>query len=174
MDNYVGEIRVFAGNFAPANWAFCNGQLLSISENQVLFTLIGTTYGGDGVQTFALPNLQGRAAVHQGTGPGLSTYVQGQSYGVDSVTLLTSNQPLHSHTLQATTATATSAAPANLLPGTAAAPFYTVDTAHSIVVDTLAPQASTVSTGGTPHDNSMPSLALNYIIALYGIFPSSN
>src|SRR5277367_6552050 len=94
---YVGEIRMFGGNFAPSGWAFCNGQILSISESEVLFTLIGTTYGGDGQSTFALPNLQGRVPVHQGQGPWLSTYIIGQSGGVENVTLTAGQMPAHSH-----------------------------------------------------------------------------
>ena len=106
---YVGEIRMFGGNFAPVGWAFCNGQLMSISENHVLFTLIGTTYGGDGQQTFALPNLQSRLPIHMGQGAGLSPYVIGQTAGTSTVTLLTSQMPSHSHTVNVSTASASSA-----------------------------------------------------------------
>src|ERR1700761_4920658 len=108
---YIGEIRMFAGSFAPAGWAFCNGQILPISENETLFNLIGTTYGGDGQSTFALPNMQGRVAVHQGTGGGLSTYVVGETGGTESVTLTTQQIPQHNHMVTTQTTGGTSATP---------------------------------------------------------------
>src|SRR3954468_21133588 len=100
-DPYIGEIRMFGGNFAPAGWAFCSGQLIPISENDTLFNLIGTTYGGDGQSTFALPDLRGRVPIHMGTGPGLSTHIIGEAAGVESVTLLTQNMPPHTHAMVA-------------------------------------------------------------------------
>src|SRR3712207_483459 len=113
MPPYIGEIRMFGGNFAPVGWAFCEGQTLPISENDALFTLIGTTYGGDGEETFNLPDLQGRIPVHQGTGPGLSSYVIGEAAGVESVTLTTQQIPVHNHAFIASTATGTQNTPVN-------------------------------------------------------------
>src|SRR5919198_2564140 len=116
-DPYVGEIRMFGGSFAPVGWAFCNGQLLPISENETLFNLIGTTYGGDGQETFALPDLQGRVPVHQGQGPGIVTnYVIGQAMGVESVTLTTQQIPLHNHAFFASTGAGTSPSPVGNIP----------------------------------------------------------
>src|SRR5262245_24456486 len=115
-DPYVGDIRIFGGNFAPLGWAFCDGRLLPISENEVLFQLIGTTYGGDGQETFALPDLQGRIPIHMGQGPGLSNFVLGEQGGVESVTLNTNQIPVHSHQLGAADG-ATGATPAGAVPG---------------------------------------------------------
>jgi microcystin-dependent protein len=174
---FIGEIRMFGGNFAPANWAFCNGQLQSIANNNALFALIGTTYGGDGVNTFALPNLQGRLPVHMGQGPNLSPYVIGQAAGTETVALTTTTMPSHQHNVVATTTTATSNLPSGALfastpvptPGASAA--YTTG---SPVLGTL--QTTTVQTAGsgTPHNNVMPFLCINFIISLFGIFPSRN
>jgi microcystin-dependent protein len=174
---FVGEIRMFGGNFAPNGWQFCNGQLLSIASNNVLFALIGTTYGGDGVNTFQLPNLQGRLPVHMGTGPGLSTYVIGQISGTETVALTSSTMPSHQHNVVATTATATSNLPANALfastpvptPGASAA--YTTG---SPVMGTLL--ATTVQTAGgnAAHNNLMPFQCVSFIISMFGIFPSRN
>jgi microcystin-dependent protein len=166
---FVGEIRVFAGNFVPLGWAFCNGQLLPIAENAVLFNLIGTTYGGDGQQTFALPDMQCRALVHQG-----ANFVIGQKAGVENVTLIQSNLPAHSHTLMATNTAGTSASPG---PGVALAssptgePIYDNGTTNPT---TLAPQAVGVSGSGAPHVNRQPYLGVSYIISLFGIYPSQN
>lgn len=166
---YVGEIRLFAGNFAPAGWALCQGQLLSIAENDVLFALIGTTYGGDGQATFGLPDLRGRVPVHQGTGPGLSTRVIGQLGGSETVTLTAGQLPAHSHTLSATTAAASSAAgPSGSLLATSSVALYGTGAAAS----PMAGAAITASGGNQPHENMAPFLGLNYIISLFGIFPS--
>lgn len=177
---YVGEIRMFGGNFAPQNWALCNGQLLSISQNDTLFSLIGTTFGGDGVSTFALPNLQGRIGVGQGQGPGLSNRVLGQTAGSEEVMLTTPTMPGHSHMLMATLTDVNSASVGSgVLPGkptVANAHFYTIPVQGSPdpVPKELAVGACTNSGGNQLHDNIMPSLCVTFIIALYGIYPSRN
>ena len=164
---YVGEIRLFAGNFAPLNWMFCDGSLLPISENEVLFSLIGTTYGGDGQSTFALPDLRGRAIVHQGAG-----FVMGEMASVESVTITGQQIPGHSHPVLATTATATAAVPGPTVMLAAAPsgdPVYDTATAGRV---SLAPNAVGLAGSSQPHENRQPYLAINYIISLYGIYPS--
>ena len=159
-DNFVGEISLTAFNFAPKGWAFCNGQLMSISQNTALFSLLGTYYGGDGRSTFALPNLQGQAVVGQGQGPGLSDHFIGETGGEESVTLLTSEMPSHTHTTQAA-GDQTSVRPAGLAP--APGGYYGTPNAATMFTN---------PTGGSmPHNNMQPYLVLNYIIALQGIFP---
>ena len=172
MDPFVAEIRVFAFNFAPTGWAFCNGQLLPISQNTALFSLLGTTYGGDGRSTFALPNLQGRVAIHQNQGPGLSERFLGESGGADSVTLLQSEIPSHNHLVACAPANSgQSNNAANNLPGHS-------NNAVNLIYNAQAPntqfnpQAITVAGGNQPHNNDMPTLVLNICIALQGIFPS--
>jgi microcystin-dependent protein len=178
---FIGQISIFAGNFAPKNWALCNGQILPINQNQALFSLLGTTYGGNGQTTFALPNLQSQLAVHQGQGPGLSGYVMGQTAGSSSVTLGLSTMPAHSHTFNVTTANASAAAIAsNRLPAkptVASAAFYAVSQsapAPALQPQTLAATAVGTTGGSQPHTNLMPSLCLTFVIALQGIFPSRN
>lgn len=167
---YVGEIRLFAGNFAPAGWALCDGSVLSIAQNDVLFNLIGTTYGGDGQNTFALPDLRGRVPLHQGQGPGLSPYVIGQAAGTEQVTLIAQQLPSHTHVLHATTADATvGASVAGNLTGKAATTSLYGSTPGG---GALAAQALTASGGNQPHNNMAPFLGLNFIISLFGIFPS--
>jgi len=162
---YVGEIRMFAGNFAPAGWAFYNGALVAIDQNPTLFQLIGTTYGGDGQTTFALPDLQGRIPVHVGTG-----FAIGQAGGVETVTLTVSQIPAHSHVPQCNGASAGGVTnPANNVWGgvTTGSPYNTVAT------DSTMDPASIGSAGGSqPHDNFMPYLCINFIISLFGVFPS--
>jgi microcystin-dependent protein len=154
---------------------FCNGALLSISENDTLFALIGTTYGGDGQTTFAVPDLRGRVPVGQGTGPGLSNRVLSQTYGTETVTLLPTQMPQHSHALNATTATGTSPQPGGrLFAQTGLDNLYGPPPATDPQPQVLAANAVTASGGSQPHDNIMPSMGLNYIIALQGIFPSRN
>ena len=169
---YVGEIRLFGGSFAPAGWALCQGQLVSIAENEVLFTLIGTTYGGDGQETFGLPDLRGRVPLHQGNGPGLSPRVIGERAGAETVTLSTQQLPAHSHTLVATTATASATAgPAAGVLATASVKLYGTGAPGT----TLANAAIAPASGGNqPHENMAPFLAIHYIISLYGIFPSQS
>jgi len=161
-DQYVGEIRMFAGNYAPQGWALCNGQLLNISQYEVLYVLIGTTYGGDGRTTFALPDLRGRIPIHKST-----AFPLGSLGGAEKVTLTTQQLPAHTHTASATTNTGDSASPANAV--WAAITNYSDDTSKIVSMN-----ASTIaSSGGSQaHDNMMPSTAVSFIIALEGIFPS--
>jgi microcystin-dependent protein len=177
-DYFLGEIRMFGGNFAIQNWAFCNRQLMNISQNSALFSLLGTTYGGNGIQTFALPDLRGRIPMGQGNGPGLTPRVIGEVGGSESVTLTVNQIPLHSHSFSVTAANATVAAVAgNVLPATPTAGtplFYTVPGATPNTQVQLAPTVVGLSGGNLPHDNIMPSLCLTFIIALTGIFPSRN
>lgn len=161
---YVGEIRIFAGNFAPAGWKFCDGQLLPISENETLFQLIGTTYGGDGQSTFALPDLRGRLPLHQGNGRILA-----ETAGTEEVTLTLNQIPNHTHSLLASTAFAGDSNPFQRLTATS--------TGASIYGGTGAPvplnaQALQPTGGSQPHSNLMPFLCVNFIISLFGIFPS--
>jgi microcystin-dependent protein len=174
MDNYLGEIRLFAGTFAPLNWSFCDGSLLSIAENDTLFALIGTTYGGDGVNTFALPDLRGRVPIGQGTGPGLTNRPLGESEGTETVTLVASQMPPHSHTVFATQSTAEFQSPeanmpAQLPTGTV---FYAPQQTPPVNPIALDPDVISNSGGGQPHSNLMASVGMSYIIALQGIFPS--
>lgn len=162
---YVGEIRMFAGNFAPAGWSFCEGQLLPISENETLFQLIGTTYGGDGESTFALPDLRGRIPIHQGNG-----FILAETGGVEEVTLTTQQIPSHSHSLVATTDLANSASPANAYLSTTATGNKIYSTAAPSVA--LNPQEIIATGGNQPHSNFQPYLCVDFIISLYGIFPS--
>jgi len=179
-DPFIGEIRATSFNFAPRGWALCNGQLMSIQQNAALFSLLGTFYGGNGVQTFALPNLQSRIPIHQGQGAGLSPYAIGEAGGTESVTLLQNQMPLHSHLVNASSHSGTSTAPAGLLlgvtnAGTAVAPqpgqldFATTN-------PTVTMEAATISQAGgsQPHPNLQPYLVINFVIALQGIFPSRN
>jgi microcystin-dependent protein len=168
MTAYVGEIRLFAGNFAPAGWAFCQGQLLPISENDVLFQLIGTTYGGDGQETFQLPDLSSRVPVHQGQGPGLSNnYIIGEMGGVEQVTLTTQQIPNHTHAPAATTASGDQSSPANGI--FAASPLlYGTGTLNT----TMHPSAMQPVGGNQPHENMAPYLGINFIISLFGVFPT--
>src|SRR5437868_3196235 len=161
---YVGEIRMFAGNFAPAGWMFCEGQLLPISENETLFQLIGTTYGGDGQSTFALPDLRGRIPIHMGNG-----FTLAETGGVETVTLTSAQLPTHTHELLATSSLASASGPAdNVLAES------TTLTAFNSSAPTVAMASGTGgSVGGSqPHDNFQPYLCLDFIISLFGIFPS--
>lgn len=165
---YVGEIRLFAGNFAPSGWMFCDGQLLTIADNDVLFILIGTTYGGDGQQTFALPDLRGRVPVHQGQGPGTSGRTIGELGGAETVTLVATQLPAHTHTLRASTLAATGSTPSSALLATTSVASYDAGTATTPMA-----AGGVGATGGSqPHDNMAPTLTVNYIISLFGIFPS--
>jgi microcystin-dependent protein len=161
---YVGEIRMFAGNFAPAGWLFCAGQLLPISENETLFQLIGTTYGGDGESTFSLPDLRGRIPIHQGNG-----FILAETGGAEEITLTVNQIPAHSHALLASTSLATQSSPANtVLAQSTAADLYIEDTPTAA----LAPIAVGPLGGSQPHTNLQPFLCVNYIISLFGLFPS--
>jgi microcystin-dependent protein len=167
---FVGEIRMFAGNFAPAGWALCNGQLQSISQNAALFSLIGTTYGGDGQTTFGLPELRGRVPVHQGTGPGLSNRVIGQRAGEESVTLTQNQIPAHSHTALADSNAGTQTSPAgNVWAASNYNPFTPSSSGAQLNAGALGNAG-----GNQPHDNQVPFLTVNFIISLFGVFPSQN
>lgn len=166
---YVGEIRMFAGNFAPAGWMLCEGQTLPISENEVLFQLIGTTYGGDGQETFNLPDLRGRVPIHMGTGSDGITYQQGETGGVEDVTLTVQQIPVHNHALLASTAEGTQNSPADSLP--AASPSVTMYVEGSTTTS-LSANTMTAAGGSQPHTNFQPYLCVNFIISLFGIFPS--
>jgi microcystin-dependent protein len=161
---FIGEIRMFAGNFAPVGWAFCNGALIPISENDALFNLIGTTYGGDGQSTFALPNLQSRLPVHVGPG-----FALGQSGGVESVTLTTSQIPAHSHVPQCISGNGNATSPGSAVWATPTTGSVYSSAAPSLVMD---PAAIGSSGGSQPHDNMHPFLVVNFILSLFGIFPS--
>lgn len=161
---YIGEIRMFAGNFAPAGWMLCQGQLLPISENETLFALIGTTYGGDGQSTFALPDLQSRVPIHMGGGMALA-----QTGGVESVTLTTAQIAAHDHTFNASTATAGGINPAGNVVGQSDSVLLFRAQAGNTP---LQPSAIAPAGGSQPHDNMQPFLCLNFIISLFGIFPS--
>jgi microcystin-dependent protein len=168
---YVGEIRMFGGNFAPNGWMFCEGQLLPISENETLFQLIGTMYGGDGQSTFALPDLQGRIPLHFGTGPDGITYVQAEKAGVESVTLTTQQIPIHTHAQQCSSGSGLiSADPVNNVASKTDLSQYS---SAGATVAMGNPNLLSDPTGGSqPHENCMPFLCINYIISLFGIFPS--
>jgi microcystin-dependent protein len=170
---FLGEIRMFGGNFAPRGWAFCNGQILPISQNTALFSLLGTTYGGNGTSTFALPNLQSRVPVHWGTGAGLSSYVIGQQAGQENVTLLQSQMPAHTHLLNAVTSGGNQASPTGNLPAvesTGTSLNYSSDPANT----TMNPAAVANAGQNLPVPVVQPYLAVSFIIALQGIFPSRN
>lgn len=169
---YLGEIRMVGFNFAPVGWAFCNGQLMSISQNTALFSLLGTTYGGNGTTTFALPDLRGRVPVHFGQGPGLSNYAQGQTGGVESLALLANQLPSHNHTVNCSTTGGTQAGPSGGYPAvesTGTSLDYAVSSNN-----TMNPAMIGNAGSGLPHENRQPFLCVNFIIALQGIFPSRN
>jgi microcystin-dependent protein len=175
QDAWIGEIALVSFGFAPVGWAMCNGQILQISQNTALFSLIGTTYGGDGVRTFALPDLRSRVPLHLGQGTGLSPYVLGQVLGNETVTLTIPQMPSHTHAYspQATSDTGTSASPAGGAVWAGASGLINI---YSRVTPntTMSPQTITPSGGSQPHENRQPLLALNFIIALQGIYPSRN
>jgi microcystin-dependent protein len=166
-DQFVGEVRAVGFNFAPVSWMLCNGQLLSISGNEALYALIGTTYGGDGQNTFALPNLQSRIPIHQGTGGG-STYIIGQLGGTESVTLTTGTYPSHTHTLSESTNGATSGQGPTNNAVCGGKEIYTSEAANQNMNNSMVG----ASGQSQPHDNIQPYLALNWIISLYGVYPS--
>ena len=168
---FVGEIRMFAGNFAPAGWMFCQGQLLPISENETLFTLIGTTYGGDGQSTFALPNLSSRVPNHMGTLSG-RTFQLGEAAGVESVTLTTNQIPAHTHAATAFDVAGNSADPSGKR-WAASADTTIKPYGLATAIDSTMSATAIGSTGGSqPHDNMIPFLGINFIISLFGVFPS--
>jgi len=172
---YIGEIRIFAFGTrgAPSGWQACDGSLLPISEYDALFALVGTTYGGDGQTTFAVPDLRGRVPIHQGQGAGLSNYVIGQRAGTETVTVLPTQMPAHTHTLVTTTAAASSLTPGTtLLPGSVSGDnFYLSDVTGATAV-AMSAQSTSLAGGSQPHENCMPTLTVQYCIATQGIFPS--
>jgi len=166
---FVGEIRMFAGNFAPRGWAFCDGQLLAVSQNDALFSLLETIYGGDGRTTFGLPDLRGRIPIHAGTGPGLSPRRLGAKLGAETVTLTVNQLPSHTHTLQGSATVANKAEPTGRVPGTSSTfDFYQ----SGAPVDNMASTAVSNVGGSRSHTNLMPYLCIHFIIALVGIYPS--
>jgi microcystin-dependent protein len=168
---YVGEIRMFAGNFPPLGWEFCEGQLLPISENEVLFQIIGTTYGGDGESTFALPDLRGRLPIHQGQGSGLSSRILGETGGVEAVTLTVTQIPAHSHPLLASNDLAAANTPAGSMPAVTNVAKKVYAAAASPPAP-MAPASISPAGGSQPHTNFQPYLCVNFIISLFGLFPS--
>ncbi len=166
---FVGEIRMFAGNFAPRGWALCDGQLLAISQNDALFSLLGTIYGGDGRTTFGLPDLRGRIPIHAGTGPGLSPRPLGQKGGAETETITLNQLPSHTHTIQFSTSPGTQSNPDGEFLG--ASPNVRVFVPIPPIVNMASTAISGVGGGGS-HTNVMPFLCINFIIALFGIYPS--
>lgn len=176
-DPFVAEIRMFPFNFAPKGWATCDGQLMPISQNTALFSLLGTNYGGDGKSTFALPDLQGSAPMHPGQGQGLSQRFLGEMGGADNITLITTEIPFHTHNAQVSTTTATAATPTGNVPARIAFNTGTqsgAGVAYSANAPTvqMAPQALAPAGGGLPHNNLQPYLTLTFCIAMQGIFPA--
>jgi microcystin-dependent protein len=172
---YIGSIVLFAGNFAPRGWALCQGQLLPIAQNTALFSILGTTYGGNGQTTFALPDLRGRAPIGTGQGPGLSNITLGEQAGTENVTLLTTNMPAHNHTINCDNNASSSLAPSGMIPGlsdnrNAEVNIYSSNTPNAV----MNPQTVGVAGGSQPFNNRNPFLGINFIIALEGIFPSRN
>jgi len=163
---FIGEIRMFGGNFAPAGWMFCEGQLLPISENETLFALIGTTYGGDGQSTFALPDLRGRIPVHQGNG-----FTLAETGGAEEITLTVSQTPAHSHAVRGTANVATTNSPTNnMFAGSTGATVFPYGTDQPLT--TLHPSTIAAVGGSQPHTNFQPYLCVDFIISLFGVFPS--
>ncbi|MFD2673523.1 phage tail protein [Marinicrinis sediminis] len=170
MDPYTGEIRIFAGSFAPRSWALCDGQLLPISNNTALFSLLGTTYGGNGTSTFALPDLRGRAPMHHGAGPGLSPRVVGEIGGSSTVTLIEAEMPEHTHTPHGQ-GTANQQSPINHIWGTPSGGFTPPKYYAPSPNTSMHPLAIGPTGGSQPHNNCQPYLGINFIICLYGIYP---
>jgi len=177
-DPFLGEIRMFGGNFAPTNWALCNGQLMSISQYSALFAILGTFYGGNGVQNFALPNMQGRVPIHWGNGLGLSPYVIGQVGGTENVSLTTQQLPAHTHMVNANNGAATGGSPSGAALATVTPPRgQTATLTYAAAPDgstQMNPQTIALNGGNQPHANIQPYLCVTFIIALNGIFPSRN
>ena len=178
MEGYIAEIRLFAGNFAPRNWAFCQGQILAISQNTALFSLLGTTYGGNGQTTFALPDFRGRVAVGTGQGPGLPNMILGQVGGEPTHTLIVTEMPAHNHLINANEGNGTAQNPANGFLSAGVVPSQSnagVNNYRNSSDGTLLANTSVSLTGGSqPHNNMQPYLGMNYIICLEGIYPSRN
>ncbi|WP_020408657.1 phage tail protein [Hahella ganghwensis] len=173
-ESFIGEIRMFGGNFAPLHWGFCNGQLIAVTQNSALFSLIGAAYGGDGRSSFGIPDMRGRIPVHHGTGPGLTPLNVGNKYGVEEVTLTTSQIPSHSHPLQASKDSASSDSPTGMVLGSLVSPdaIYTMTSSTSTGVMN---ENSVLNAGGTQsHSNMMGYQCVSFIISLAGSYPSRN
>ena len=171
MDQFVAEIRILPFNFAPRGWAFCDGQILAVSQNTALFSLLGVTYGGNGQSTFALPNLQGRAPMHPRQGPGLSDHILGEQGGAETVTLIESEMPAHSHALQGTAGIGNQNSPTDRLLGRPFGGGSPYKAAAGATLVSAAVEAIGPAGGGQPHNNLMPYLTFNFCIALQGVFP---
>jgi microcystin-dependent protein len=170
---YIGEIRMFAFGRTPLGWQACDGSLLPIAQYDPLFALIGTTYGGDGQTTFGVPDLRGRVPIHQGQGPGLSNYVIGQVAGTETVTLTSGQMPAHTHTLVATTGAASTLTPGSaVLPGAVSGDTFYVSDVTGATPGAMSAQAVSAAGGNQPHENTMPTLTLQFCIATEGIFPT--
>ncbi|MEO0868046.1 MAG: tail fiber protein [Cyanobacteria bacterium J06642_11] len=172
-DPFIGEVRIFAGNFAPRGWAFCNGQLLPIEQNTALFSILGTNYGGDGRRTFGIPDLQGRAPMHPGRGPGLTNRRLGQKVGAETITLNSMDIPAHAHAIKADKidrSPAESNDPSNRILGATTSANYKTASFGNLV--RMSNQALSSAGGGQSHNNMQPFLAINFVIALQGLYPS--
>jgi len=167
---YLGEIRMFAGNFTITGWQMCNGQTLPISQYAALFSILGTTYGGNGTTTFNLPDLRGRVAIHQGTGNGLTPYVTGELAGTENVTLISTQMPQHSHQINASTS-GNQVSPVNNFPGNEATPIKIYSATGPVQMN---PGVVAIAGGSQPHSNLQPLLCVTFLIAMAGIFPSRN
>ncbi|HYI01268.1 phage tail protein [Hyalangium sp.] len=170
---FLGEIRLFGGNFAPRGWALCDGQILPIAQNTALFSILGTTYGGNGQTTFALPDLRGRAPLNWGTGPGLTPRSLGEASGVESVTLISSQMPAHNHAIEASTNQGDQFSPAGNVPAVLINQSGQPENLYSPTPNSaMAPTSLSIAGGSQPHQNMQPFLCVSFIIALEGIFPS--
>lgn len=176
MEGTIGEIRLFAGNFAPKNWAFCQGQILGIAQNTALFSILGTTYGGNGTTTYALPDLRGRVPVGAGTSPGLPSVQLGEMAGFPTVTLLISNLPAHNHLVNASSQAGNSPNPAGNIPAVLNEPSgqSEINGYFSTTTTTMNPQTVGITGSNAPVNIMQPYLGMNYIICQYGIYPSRN
>ena len=178
MDPFIGEIKMFGGNFAPSGWALCNGQLLPISQNQALFSILGTTFGGNGSSTFGLPNLQGQVPAHWGSAPGGTIYVIGETGGSENVTLLPTQIPAHNHLMGVSNVAGDISSPVSAIPamvntGSAKTPVTNALGYTNTAPNGTMPAATVSMTGGNqPHSNMQPFLCVTFIIALVGVFPS--
>ncbi|MBU8895692.1 phage tail protein [Corallococcus sp. H22C18031201] len=175
-DPFIGEIRMFGGNFAPRGWAFCNGQLLSIAQNSALFSILGITYGGNGQTTFALPDLRGRSPMQWGQGPGLSPRTLGEQGGTETVTLVANQMPAHTHSLVASVTQADAANPEGMFNAIQvdSSTQQPVNMYNATAGTTMSPQAIGIAGGSQPHNNMAPYLCVSFIIALQGVYPSRN
>jgi microcystin-dependent protein len=171
---YIGEIRLFGGNFAPKNYALCDGQILAISQNQALFAILGTTYGGNGASTFGLPDLRGRVPVGAGQAPGLSIYTLGEQTGTEGVALTQNQLPQHTHLVSCTSTSGTAGSPAGAIFAKVPVARGSVNIYGTTTDVSMSPASIGVSGGSVPHNNVAPYLGISFIIALFGAFPSRN